>query len=152
MMVPSWLHPYRLFFDFSLSDLDVGVGRRLYPSRGSGGGNFGVGISFDEIEGELDALVFDSLLEALDGPLHLLGGLDVGQGFEVDKRPYLGLDKLSLKLFEHCVKLLIAEDEPIVLGDSAVGRFALIRKQVELLHKLEAIAFSFDYHSREQAK
>ena len=48
--------------------------------------------SFDTFKGEANMLVLNPFFQSLDRPFHLLRGLDIRQGFEINKRPYLILD------------------------------------------------------------
>lgn len=48
--------------------------------------------SFDAFKGEANMLVLNPFFQSLDRSFHLLRGLDIRQGFEINKRPYLILD------------------------------------------------------------
>lgn len=60
-------------------------------------------------------MLFNPLLQSLDGLLHLLCGPDVGQGLEIDKGPDLILNQLGLEFLEHGMQLFVIEDETVVL-------------------------------------
>ena len=48
------------------------------------------------------------------------------------------------------MQLLITEDEPIVLGDSALRGLTLIREEEELLQKLEGVTLALCKHALEE--
>lgn len=133
MVAPAWVCSYGFLFDVCLCYLDVSVRRRLIPSRRSRWAcGFRVGVFFNPIKKEQLLFLLYSLLESLYRLLHLFGRLDVGQCFEVNERPYLGLNQLCFKYLEHAMKLLIAKNEFVIFGDSLLWGWGFIREEKEL--------------------
>lgn len=115
VVAPSWLNAVSFLFYLRLRYFDMHVGGRFDPAWRTGVlGDFGVGVGLEGGEGELHVLLLHPLLQSLYGSFHLLRGLDVRQGLQVDKRPYLILDQFGLYFLEHGMQHLVVEDQLVV--------------------------------------